>query len=36
MSEWGRVTDDGTVYVKDGEEERVVGSWHAAPAQRQR
>ena len=29
MSEWGRVTDDGTVYVKDGEGERVVGSWHA-------
>ncbi|MFN2539470.1 MAG: DUF349 domain-containing protein [Mycobacteriales bacterium] len=31
MSEWGRVTDDGTVYVKTAEGERVVGSWHAGP-----
>jgi hypothetical protein len=31
MSEWGRVTDDGTVYVKTGDGERVVGSWHAGP-----
>jgi hypothetical protein len=29
MSEWGRVTDDGTVYVKTGDGERAVGSWHA-------
>ncbi|MCW2599746.1 MAG: hypothetical protein JWM02_1575 [Frankiales bacterium] len=29
MSEWGRVTDDGTVYVKTTEGERAVGSWHA-------
>ena len=29
MSEWGRVTDDGTVYVKTAEGERAVGSWHA-------
>ena len=29
MSEWGRVTDDGTVYVKTADGERVVGSWHA-------
>jgi hypothetical protein len=29
MSEWGRVTDDGTVYVKTAEGERVVGSWQA-------
>jgi hypothetical protein len=29
MSEWGRVTDDGTVFVKTVEGERAVGSWHA-------
>jgi len=29
MSEWGRVSDDGTVYVKTSDGERVVGSWHA-------
>ncbi|MGZ6792816.1 MAG: DUF349 domain-containing protein [Mycobacteriales bacterium] len=29
MSEWGRVTDDGTVYVRTADGERVVGSWHA-------
>ena len=29
MSEWGRVSDDGTVYVTTAEGERVVGSWHA-------
>jgi hypothetical protein len=29
MSEWGRVSDDGTVYVKTAEGEREVGSWHA-------
>lgn len=29
MSEWGRVTDDGTVYVRTAEGEREVGSWHA-------
>jgi hypothetical protein len=33
MSEWGRVTDDGTVFVKTADGEREVGSWHAgAPA----
>jgi hypothetical protein len=26
---WGRVADDGTVYVRTGEGERVVGSWQA-------
>jgi hypothetical protein len=26
---WGRVTDDGTVYVRTAEGERVVGSWQA-------
>ena len=31
MSEWGRVSDDGTVYVKTAEGERAVGSWHAGP-----
>ncbi len=30
MSEWGRVAEDGTVYVKTAEgTERAVGSWHA-------
>src|SRR6185369_8249056 len=29
MSEWGRVTDDGTVYVRTADGERAVGSWHA-------
>ena len=29
MSEWGRVSDDGTVFVKTAEGEREVGSWHA-------
>jgi hypothetical protein len=29
MTEWGRVTDDGTVYVRTADGERVVGSWHA-------
>ncbi len=29
MSEWGRVAEDGTVYVKSGDGERAVGSWHA-------
>ena len=26
---WGRVDEDGTVYVKTAEGERVVGSWQA-------
>ena len=26
---WGRVTDDGTVYVRIAGSERVVGSWQA-------
>ena len=29
MSEWGRVTDDGTVFVRTTDGERAVGSWHA-------
>jgi hypothetical protein len=28
-SEWGRVTADGTVYVRTADGERVVGSWQA-------
>jgi len=28
-SDWGRVADDGTVYVRTSEGERVVGSWQA-------
>ena len=34
MSEWGRVGDDGTVYVRTAEgEERAVGSWQAGAPQ---
>ncbi len=29
---WGRVDDDGTVYVRTGEGERAVGSWQAGSA----
>jgi hypothetical protein len=29
MSEWGRVAEDGTVFVKTSEGEREVGSWQA-------
>ncbi|MDP9433724.1 MAG: DUF349 domain-containing protein [Actinomycetota bacterium] len=29
MSEWGRVAEDGTVYVRTADGERAVGSWHA-------
>lgn len=29
MSEWGRVTDDGTVYLRTADGERVVGTWLA-------
>ena len=28
-SEWGRVADDGTVYVRTSQGERAVGSWRA-------
>ncbi|MEP6695345.1 MAG: DUF349 domain-containing protein [Pseudonocardiales bacterium] len=30
-TQWGRVADDGTVYVRTVEGERVVGSWQAGP-----
>lgn len=33
MSEWGRVADDGTVYVRTADGERAVGSWQAGSAQ---
>ena len=29
MSEWGRIDDEGTVYVRTAEGERPVGSWQA-------
>ncbi len=33
-AEWGRVADDGTVYVRTPDGERVVGSWQAgSPAE---
>ena len=28
-AKWGRVAEDGTVYVKDGDGERQIGSWQA-------
>jgi hypothetical protein len=28
-NEWGRIDDDGTVYLRTGDGERVIGSWHA-------
>jgi hypothetical protein len=28
-SEWGRIDGDGTVYVRTGDGERVIGSWQA-------
>ena len=31
MSEWGRVAEDGTVYVTTPDGERAVGSWQAGP-----
>jgi hypothetical protein len=31
-SEWGRIADDGTVYVRTAEGERVIGSWQAGDA----
>lgn len=32
-SEWGRVAEDGTVYVRTADGERAVGSWHAGDAE---
>ncbi|HZE51647.1 MAG TPA: DUF349 domain-containing protein [Jatrophihabitantaceae bacterium] len=32
-SEWGRIDEDGTVYVRTSEGERVVGSWQAGDAE---
>ncbi len=29
LRRWGRVDPDGTVHVRDGHGERVIGSWHA-------
>lgn len=28
-SDWGRIDDDGTVYLRTTDGERVIGSWHA-------
>src|SRR3954451_18241496 len=30
---WGRIADDGTVYVRTADEERVIGSWQAGSAE---
>jgi hypothetical protein len=32
-NEWGRIDDDGTVYLRTGDGERVIGSWHAGTPQ---
>src|SRR5690349_3061590 len=29
MTDWGRIADDGTVYVRTADGERAVGSWQA-------
>lgn len=29
MTEWGRIDDDGTVYVRTADGERAIGSWQA-------
>ena len=29
MSDWGRIAEDGTVYVRTGDGEREIGSWQA-------
>src|SRR3954454_15673910 len=29
MNEWGRIADDGTVYVRTADGERAIGSWQA-------
>ncbi len=31
-SEWGRIDDDGTVYVRTADGERAIGSWQAGDA----
>jgi FtsZ-binding cell division protein ZapB len=32
-SEWGRIADDGTVYVRTADGERPIGSWQAGDAE---
>src|SRR3954454_392268 len=29
MTEWGRIAEDGTVYVRTADGERAIGSWQA-------
>jgi hypothetical protein len=33
MSEWGRIADDGTVFVRTPDGERAIGSWQAGSAE---
>jgi len=33
MTDWGRIAEDGTVYVRTAEGERAVGSWQAGSAE---
>src|SRR5581483_10393536 len=32
-SDWGRIDDDGTVYVRTADGEREIGSWQAGDAE---
>jgi hypothetical protein len=32
-SQWGRIDDDGTVFVRTSSGERVIGSWQAGDAE---
>jgi hypothetical protein len=32
-NEWGRIDDDGTVYLRTADGERVIGSWHAGTSE---
>ncbi len=32
-SEWGRIDDDGTVYVRTADGERAIGSWQAGDSE---
>ena len=32
-SEWGRIDEDGTVYVRTADGERAIGSWQAGDAE---
>src|SRR4051812_32432000 len=33
MTDWGRIAEDGTVFVRTAEGERAIGSWQAGPVE---